>query len=189
MLILSCETAIKLTLFFILLPFWSGIRQDLYRKELWRNWYYVKLERIHVSHLDFILDIWTFFCYCPTRQEKRPWERDCVWLWWTKTLTNMCFESRFKGTFKVMELGMEVGRALWVGSHGALWKVVTRGQPTGWHPWSASHCLCFRSSKVASFLSLFGVCLLKRGLGYFPWNNKSFWNLNSPLNETLKPCL
>lgn len=142
-----------------------------------------------MSHLDFILDIWTFFCYCPTRQEKRPWERDCVWLWWTKTLTNMCFESRFKGTFKVMELGMEVGRALWVGSHGALWKVVTRGQPTGWHPWSASHCLCFRSSKVASFLSLFGVCLLKRGLGYFPWNNKSFWNLNSPLNETLKPCL
>lgn len=86
----------------------------------------------------------------------------------------MCFESRFKGTFKVMESGMEVGRALWVGSHGALWKVVTRGQPTGWHPWSASHCLCFRSSKVASFLSVFGGCLLKHGLGYFSWNNKSW---------------
>lgn len=147
--------------------------QDL----LWRNWYYVKLDWMHVSRLDFILDIWTFSVTVQHGEEKRPWDRDCVWLWWTKKpwlLTNTCFESRFKGTFKVMELGMEVGRALWVGSRSALWKVVTRGQPTGWHLWSASHCLYFRSSKVASFLSLFGVCLLKHELGCFSWNNKSF---------------
>lgn len=124
---------------------------------------------IYISFLTFGL-----FLLLPNTAGKTPMGEDCVWLWWTKSLTNMCFESLFKGTFQVMELGMEVGGALWVGSHAALWKVVTRGQPTGWHPWSASHCLCFRSSKPASFLSLFGERLLKRGLGYFPWNNTSW---------------
>lgn len=73
-----------------------------------------------MSHLDFILDIWTF-SVAAQHGRKNAHGRGIVFdCGGPKTLTNMCFESRFKGTFKVMELGMEVGRALWVGSHGAL---------------------------------------------------------------------
>lgn len=78
---------------------------------------------------------------------------------------------------KVMELGMEVGRTLWVGSHWKLWKTVTRGQPSTWHLWSANHCPNFLGSKAASFLSLFRVTLLKFDLASLTWNNKIFDSL------------
>lgn len=77
--------------------------------------------------------------------------------------------------FKVMEWGLEVGRALWLGSHRELWKTVTRRQPNTWHPWSANHCLNFLASKATSFLSLFGVTLqVWLGDLELTWNNKIF---------------
>lgn len=119
----------------------------------------------------FTFHFWHFVClflFLSTTGAKHQQERDCVWLWWTKTQTTDQFVFWIKTQrirFKVMEWRMEVGRALWVGSHKELWKIVTRGQPTGWHLWSASHCLYFLGSKVASSLSLFRACLLKHELG------------------------
>lgn len=134
----------------------------------------IYLKTIENACVSFKFNSWhfDFLRYCPTRQEKIPMgdglcltvvdqnpDEYVFWITIQKNIWNDGVE--------------EVGRALWVGSHGTLRKVLTRGQPTGWHPWLASHCLCFRSSKVASCLSLFGACLLKHGFGYFPRNNMS----------------
>lgn len=93
---------------------------------------------------------------------------DLNWAHWPMRVLNQ------RLWIKVMELGMEVGRALWVGSYWELWKTVTRGQPSTWHLWSANHCPNFLGSKAASFLSLFGVTLLKFDLASLTWNNKIF---------------
>lgn len=93
---------------------------------------------------------------------------DLNWAHWPMRVLNQ------RMWIKVMELGMEVGRALRVGSHWQLWKTVTRGQPSTWHLWSANHCPNFLGSKAASFLSLFAVTLLKFNLASLTWNNKIF---------------
>lgn len=87
------------------------------------------LERTCVS---FIFHFWHFvslFLFLSTTGAKHQQERDCVWLWWTKTQTTDQYVFWIKTQrirFKVMEWRMEVGRALWVGSHKELWKIVAR---------------------------------------------------------------
>ena len=136
--------------------------QDLFFRNWRKNLQKSGLEWTYASFSRFIFDILSlFFLFLSTTEAKHQQERDCVWLWWTKTQTTDQYVFWIKTQrirFKVMEWRMEVGRALWVGSHEELWKIVTRGQPSGWHLWSARHGLYFLGSKVASSLSLFRVC-------------------------------
>lgn len=129
------------------------------------------LEWTYASFSHFIFDILSlFFLFLSTTGAKHQQERDCVWLWWTKTQTTDQYVFWIKTQrirFKVMEWRMEVGRALRVGRRKELWKIVARGQPTGWHLWSTRHCFYFLGSKVASSLSLFRVSLLKLDLANF----------------------
>lgn len=172
------------------LPSWMGIRHAVCKRKqqreccmcsnlqlqdlFLRNWTENLQKWLRVNICVFCpFHFWHFvslFLFLSTTGAKHQQERDCVWLWWTKTQTTDQYVFWIKTQrirFKVMEWRMEVGRALWVGSHKELWKIVTRGQPTGGHLWSASHCLYFLRSKVVSSLSLFRVCLLKPELGKF----------------------
>lgn len=125
------------------------------------------------THASFTSNFWYFvslFLLLSTTGTQHQQERDCIWLWWTKTQTTHQYVFWIKTQriwFKVMEWRMEVGRALWVGSHEQLWKNVARGQPTGWHLWSTRHCLDFLGSKLASSVSLFRVHRLRFEIGNF----------------------
>lgn len=110
--------------------------------------------------------MYIFAFRCPTGTGRRLHAVDLNWSHWPLRVLNQ------RIWFKVMELGLEVGRALWLGGHWELWKTVTRGQPNAWHLWSANHCPNFLASKAASFLSLFGGTLLEFDLAIQTWNNK-----------------
>lgn len=132
------------------------------------------LEWTHASFSCFIFDILSlFFLFLSTTGAKHQQERDCVWLWWTKTQTTDQYVFWIKTRrikFKVMEWRMEVGRALRVGRLKELWKIVARGQPTGWHLWSTRHCLYFLGSNIASSLCLFTESLQNLNWPSLTWN-------------------